>query len=136
MPGLPWWSKVRAHIKAGHTSYADLATRTGHPQRTLRRWIGRGPDANPRNAPSGEIHFVEAIAEALGWPLWYLIDQTADYPPPEPVLRLEAALSRIPPDRRPLVAQIFSTELADLMADLADRYGELRDELDRRTTGD
>ncbi len=130
--GLPWWAKVHAHLEAGSITYVDLAERTGQSERTLRRWIGRSRDADPSHGPAGELLFMQRIADALGWPLWYLADDAHDYPPPEPFLRLRDAIARLPADRRALIVQLLTAEIADLLAGVVDRYGEVHEELARR----
>ena len=130
--GLPWWAKVHAHLEAGSITYIELARRTGQSERTLRRWIGRDPDADPRHGPSGELRFLQTIAQALDWPLWYMADDQYGYPPPEPFLRLRRVVQQLPEDRRLWIVQLLAAEVADRISDVAEHYAEVHEDLERR----
>lgn len=72
---MRWDEKVRCEIGRLNLSHAELARRIGEPNpNNVRRWV-KGMHEPPPKA-------LKAIADTLGWPLAYLLDDRQPYPPP------------------------------------------------------
>lgn len=105
-----WWMKVRMELEARRMSFEGLADRiekqTGErfPVRTLRRWVMRPPNADPREGPRGECFMVGNIAAALDWPDWWALSPRTVWPAPPQLLEMWDAIRALPPELSESVA--------------------------------